>query len=257
MFPSRRAPRQKRQRDEAFMSPMPPPVRLLLVDDHTTVREGLKRIFENTHDGWSITEASSGFLALEALRRQPVEIAIVDLSMPGMSGLELIRRIRAEYPRLPILVLSMHAEEEYALRSFKLGANGYITKDSPAEELITAVRKVQRGGAYLTASLAERVVQQLNGSVDVPKHSTLSNRELEVLRRIVAGQRTSEIAEALHLSVKTVSTHKTRIMDKLQTTSTAALIRYGMQHGLGAEDAQGNLPSPDDWTPTTSPGSLT
>lgn len=239
------------------MSPASPPIRLLLVDDHTTVREGLNRILENTHDGWSITEASSGFLALEALRQQTFEIAIVDLSMPGMSGLELIRRIRVDYPRLPVLVLSMHAEEEYALRSFKLGANGYITKDSPAEELITAVRKVLRGGAYVTASLAERVVQQLNGSVDVPRHTMLSNRELEVLRLIVAGQRTSEIAEALHLSVKTVSTHKTRIMDKLQATSTAALIRYGMQHGLSAEDAQGNLPPLGDWGTTTSPGSLT
>ena len=230
--------------------------RLLLVDDHTIVREGLKRILESTHDGWNIREESSGFLALEALRNQEFEVAIVDLSMPGMSGLELIRRIRVDYPRLPILVLSMHAEEEYALRSFKVGANGYITKDSPAEELITAVRKVLRGGAYVTASLAERVVQQLNGSVDVPRHTTLSNRELEVLRRIVAGQRTSEIAETLHVSVKTISTHKTRIMDKLQITSTAGLIRYGMQQGLNADDAPGNLQTLDDWDTATVPGSL-
>jgi DNA-binding NarL/FixJ family response regulator len=237
-------------------TPPSPGLRLLLVDDHTIVREGLKRILENTYDGWSITEESSGFLALETLRKQAFDIAIVDLSMPGMSGLELIRRIRADYPRLPVLVLSMHAEEEYALRAFKLGANGYITKDSPAEQLITAVRKVLSGGAYVTASLAERVVQQLNGMVDVPRHTTLSERELEVLRRIVAGQRTGEIAEALHLSVKTISTHKTRILEKLQLPSTAALIRYGMQHGFGADDAPGNLQALDGWDTTTGPGSL-
>jgi DNA-binding NarL/FixJ family response regulator len=230
--------------------------KLLLVDDHTIVREGLKRILENTHDGWSLTEESSGFQALERLRHSKFDIAIVDLSMPGMSGLELIRRIRADDPHLPVLVLSMHAEEEYALRAFKIGANGYITKDSPAEELIKAVRKVLSGGAYVTASLAERVVQQLNGTVDVPRHTLLSDRELEVLRHICAGRRSSEIAEALHLSVKTVSTHKTRILDKLQLGSTAALIRYGMQHGLTAEDAPGNLQALDSWDTTTGPGLL-
>jgi DNA-binding NarL/FixJ family response regulator len=239
-------------------TPSPPTAgqKLLLVDDHTIVREGLKRILENTHDGWSITEDSSGFQALERLRHSEFDIAIVDLSMPGMSGLELIRRIRADGSRLPVLVLSMHAEEEYALRAFKVGANGYVTKDSPAEELINAVRKVLRGGAYVTASLAERVVQQLNGTIDVPRHTTLSNRELEVLRRICAGQRSGEIADALHLSVKTVSTHKTRILDKLQLGSTAALIRYGMQHGLTADDAPANLQALDSWDITTSPGAL-
>ncbi len=217
--------------------PRLPDARLLLVDDHTIVREGLKRILEGTQEGWDITEESSGFQALDSLRRAPFDLAIVDLSMPGMSGLELIRRIRTEFAALPVLVLSMHAEEEYALRAFKAGANGYVTKDSAAEELIQAVHKVLRGGAYVTTSLAERVVQQLNGSVEVPRHATLSNRELEVLRRIVAGQRSTDIADALHLSVKTISTHKTRIMDKLQLTSTAALIRYGMEHRLHGEEA--------------------
>jgi DNA-binding NarL/FixJ family response regulator len=210
---------------------------LLMVDDHTIVREGLKRVLDPIAHEWAITEASTGFQALEIMRRQHFDLAIVDLSMPGMRGLELIRRIRTEFAALPVLVLSMHAEEEYALRAFKAGANGYVTKDSAAEELIHAVHKVLRGGAYVTTSLAERVVQQLNGSVEVPRHATLSNRELEVLRRIVAGQRSTDIADALHLSVKTISTHKTRIMDKLQLTSTAALIRYGMEHRLHGEEA--------------------
>ncbi len=226
--------------------------RVLLVDDHTIVREGLKRILEATEEGWIVKEEGSGFQALDSLRRNPIGLVIVDLSMPGMSGLELIRRIRAEWPRLPVLVLSMHAEEEYALRAFKAGANGYVTKDSAADELVAAARRVARGGTYVTTSLAEHVVQQLNGSVDLPRHARLSDRELEVLRRIAAGQRPSEIAEALHLSVKTISTHKTHIMDKLQAPGTAALVRYAMQHGLLPADAE---PSPD-WDETTRPRDL-
>ena len=208
------------------------PLGLLLVDDHTIVREGLKRILDPISSEWAITEAGTGFQALECLRRQHFDLAIVDLSMPGMSGLELIRRIKAEWPSVAILVLSMHAEEQYAMRAFKGGANGYVTKDSAATELIAAVRKVAAGGAYVTASLAERVVQQLNGVVRVPRHAELSDRELDVLQRIVAGQRLTDIAEALHLSVKTVSTHKSRIQEKLQLPSMAALIRYGLEHQL-------------------------
>jgi DNA-binding NarL/FixJ family response regulator len=217
----------------------PSPKRLLLVDDHTIVREGLKRILESHGNEWRVAEASSGHQALETLRTQPFDVAIVDLSMPGMSGLDLIRRIRTEYPTMAVLVLSMHAEEQYAMRAFKAGANGYVTKDSAAEELVTAVRKVVTGGAYVTASLAERVVQQLNGNVRVPQHAQLSDRELEVLRRIVGGMRLTDIAEELHLSVKTVSTHKTRIQDKLGLTSLAALVRYGMENDLD----KGDLPS--------------
>jgi DNA-binding NarL/FixJ family response regulator len=205
---------------------------LLLVDDHTIVREGLRRILEAVADEWQLIEAGSGFQALECLRRQPIGLAIVDLSMPGMSGLELIKRIRAEYPKVIVLVLSMHAEEQYALRAFRAGANGYVTKDTASAELVAAVRKVAAGGAYVTASLAERVVQQLNGVTQAPRHADLSDRELEVLQRIVAGQRPTEIADSLHLSVKTVSTHKRRIQDKLQLPNTAALIRYGLEHQL-------------------------
>jgi len=205
---------------------------LLLVDDHTIVREGLRRILETQGDGRQIIEAGSGFQALECLRRQPIGLAIVDLSMPGMSGLELIKRIRAEHPQVRLLVLSMHAEEQYALRAFRAGAHGYVTKDTASAELAAAVGKVAAGGAYITASLAERVVQQLNGAAQAPLHAQLSDRELEVLQRIVAGQRPTEIAAALHLSVKTVSTHKSRIQEKLRLPSTAALIRYGLEQQL-------------------------
>lgn len=210
---------------------------LLLVDDHTIVREGVRRILEPISGEWAVTEAATAFQALECLRRQPFSLAIVDLSMPGMTGLELIRRIKTEYPSVAVMVLSMHAEEQYAMRAFKAGANGYLTKDSAASELLAAVAKVAAGGAYVTASLAERVVQQLSGVTRAPRHAELSDRELDVLQRIVAGQRLTDIAEALHLSVKTVSTHKTRIQEKLQLPSMAALIRYGLEHQLDKEDS--------------------
>lgn len=210
---------------------------LLLVDDHTIVREGLKRVLEPIVGEWVITEVGSGFQALECLRRQDFRLAIVDLSMPGMSGLDLIKRIKEEHPDVAVLVLSMHAEEQYALRAFKAGAAGYVTKDSAATELVEAVRQTASGGAYVSASLAARVVQQLNGAVSAPRHAELSNREIEVLQRIVAGQRLKDIAAELHLSVKTVSTHKTRIQEKLQLSSTAALVRYGLEHQIGSMDS--------------------
>lgn len=227
---------------EPIVNAPPPPIpsapglRIIVVDDHAVVREGLVRILEGTGRGFSVAEASGGFQALEWLRRHAADLAIVDLSMPGMSGIDLIRRIRSEFPATAVLVLSMHAEEQYAMRAFKAGASGYVTKDRAGTELVDAVTKVARGGAYVTESLAERVVQQLNGSAEVPRHERLSDRELEVLRRIVAGERLADIANTLHLSIKTVSTHKRRIQDKLGLPSTAALVRYGMEQGLVADE---------------------
>jgi DNA-binding NarL/FixJ family response regulator len=225
-----------------------PALHILIVDDHAIVREGMVRILERTGEHWTVAEASTGHQALELMQRQPIDLAIVDLSMPGISGLDLIRRMRADFPAVRVLVLSMHAEEQYALRAFKAGANGYVTKDQAATELVHAVRKVAAGGAYVTQSLAERVVLQLHGAVDVPRHAQLSDRELEVLRGIVAGRRLTDIAQSLHLSVKTISTHKTRMLDKLQLPTTAALIRYGMEHGLGTDEspARPALPYPAD-----------
>ena len=213
-----------------------PSLNILVVDDHAIVREGLKRILEGTASGWTVVEAGTGFEALEILRRQAFDVAVIDLSMPGMSGLELLRRARPRLPRLRVLMLSMHAEEQYAMRAFKAGANGYVTKDSATRELAAAVRKVAEGGVYVSGSLAERVVLQLNGAHEPARHTQLSDRELEVLQRLVAGHRPTEIAKALHLSVKTVSTHKSRILDRLQLPNMAALIRYGMEQGLGMID---------------------
>jgi len=217
------------------MSILPGPeraLRILIADDHAVVREGLKRLLESCSPNWQVSEAGSGFQALELLRREAFDLGIFDLSMPGMSGLDLLRRVRAEPWRLPVLLLSMHAEEQYALRAFKAGANGYITKDAASQELIDAVRKVAAGGVFVSTALAERVVLQMNHTIDKPPHEQLSDRELDVLRRLVAGQRPTEIAAALHLSVKTVSSHKSRVQEKLNLPTTAALIRYGMEHGL-------------------------
>jgi len=222
-----------------------PALRLLLVDDHTVVREGLKRLLDPQARQWQITEASTGFQALECLRQAPFDLAIVDLSMPGMSGMDLIARIKTAFPSVAVLVLTMHGEEQYAMRAFQAGARGYVTKDTAATELVAAVRKVAQGGVFVSAHLAERVVQQLNGQQAAPRINVLSNRELEILQRIVAGQRPVDIADALHLSIKTVSTHKRRILEKLQLDSTAALIRFGLENHLGKSDLGMTL-HPDD-----------
>jgi DNA-binding NarL/FixJ family response regulator len=194
---------------------------LLLVDDHAIVREGLRRVLEPIASQWHLSEAASAHEALDCLRRQPFALAIVDLAMPGMTGLDLITRIRSGFPAVKVLVLSMQAEEQYGMRAFKAGA-----------ELVAAVGKVAAGGTYVSPGLAEHFGRQLSGSADQPGLAALTDRELEVLQHIVAGQRLTTIATALHLSVKTVSTHKTRIQEKLQLSTTAELIRYGLEHDV-------------------------
>jgi DNA-binding NarL/FixJ family response regulator len=218
--------------NEASSQPL---LRLLLVDDHTVVREGLKRLIDPETNRWSINEVGTGFQALEFLRRQPIDLAIVDLSMPGMSGLDLTCRIKSEFPSVAVLILTMHSEEQYAMRAFQAGANGYVTKDTAAAELGAAVRKVASGGVFLSAHLAECMVQQINGQRPEPGIQLLTNRELDILQRIVGGQRPVDIADALHLSIKTVSTHKKRIQEKLRIESTAGLVRFGLEHQLGKD----------------------
>ena len=212
-------------------------LQILVVDDHAVVREGLKRLLESASASWVVTEAASGFEALDLLRRQPFDIAVFDLSMPGMSGLDLLARARAQYPALLVLILTMRAEETYARRAFEAGASGYITKDTAAQELVHAVRKVAAGGVYVSVSLADRMVLQLHAGRGPEPLGSLSDRELDVLRRLVAGQRPTEIAHALSLSIKTISSHKSRIQDKLQLPTLAALVRFGLEQGLGEDDA--------------------
>lgn len=207
-------------------------ITLLLVDDHRLVREGLRRVLDACDDIRVTGEADSGHAALEAARRAHFDLVVTDLTMPGLSGIDLVRRFKSEFPTLPVLVLTMHAEEQYALRAFRAGANGYMTKDCATDQLVGAVRKVASGGAYVSPALAERLAIELNGLREAPLHTLLSDREFEIFRLIVAGKRLTDIAEMLHLSVKTVSTHKSRILEKMHLDSAAALIRYGLTHKL-------------------------
>jgi DNA-binding NarL/FixJ family response regulator len=210
-------------------------ISILIADDHRIMREGLRRLLQGVPGIEVVAEACDGHEALDALRAQPVDVAVLDLSMPGMPGMDLIRRVKTDFPQVAVLVLTMHAEEQYAMRAFRCGASGYLTKDSAADELVRAIRKVAGGGGYVTAALAERLVMGLNSQNrmgEAPPHASLSDREFEVLRHIVAGRRLTEIADELHLSVKTVSTHKTRILDKMRLDSTAALIKYGLENRL-------------------------
>jgi DNA-binding NarL/FixJ family response regulator len=203
-------------------------IRVLLVDDHSIVRDGLKRILAATTDLAVAGEAASGEAALALVKANDYDLAMLDMSMPGLSGIDLIKRLKLEKPKLRILVLSMHGEQQYAARALKAGAAGYLNKDSASELLLGALRKVAAGGVHIGEVAAAALLQ----SGDKPPHESLSDREFEVLRLLVDGLGPTDIGERLHLSVKTVSTHKTRILEKLNVTSTADLVRYALEHRL-------------------------
>ena len=207
-------------------------IRVLIADDHKLVREGLKRILAAAEDLRVAGEASSGDEALALARANDYDLALVDMSMPGVAGIELIRRLRLEKPALRILVLSMHGEQQYAARALKAGAAGYLTKDSATEQLVGAMRKVAAGGLYITAAAAESLVSETAAGGAAAPHASLSDREFEVFRLLAGGHGPTEIAERLHVSVKTVSTHKARILQKMNLDGTAALVRYALEHDL-------------------------
>jgi two-component system invasion response regulator UvrY len=203
-------------------------IRLLIADDHEIVRDGLKRILAATTDIQVAGEAASGDEALALVKANDYDVAMIDMSMPGLAGIDLVKRLKAEKPKLRILVLSMHGEHQYAARALKAGASGYLTKDSASEQLVGALRKIAAGGLHISDTAAAGLV----GSTEQSPHEALSDREFEVLRLLVAGLGPTEIGEKLHLSVKTVSTHKTRILEKLKVASTAELVRYALEHKL-------------------------
>jgi len=202
-------------------------IRILLADDHEIVRDGLKRILAAAGDLQVAGEASSGDQALALVRANDYDVAMLDMSMPGLSGIDLIKRLKTEKPALKLLVLSMHGEHQYAARALKAGASGYLTKDSAAEQLVGAIRKVAAGGVHIGEAAAASLV-----AAEKAPHEALSDREFEVLRLLVEGLGPSEIGEKLHLSVKTVSTHKTRILEKLGLGGTAELVRYAIENRL-------------------------
>jgi DNA-binding NarL/FixJ family response regulator len=204
-----------------------PAIRVLLADDHEIVRDGLKRILAAAGDLEVAGEAASGDEALALVRANDYDVAMLDMSMPGLSGIDLIKRLKAEKPALKLLVLSMHGEHQYAARALKAGASGYLTKDSAAEQLVGALRKIAAGGLHISEAAAASLMAS-----EKRLHGALSDREFEVLRLLASGLGPTEIGARLHLSVKTVSTHKSRILEKLELGGTAELVRYAMEHKL-------------------------
>ncbi len=206
-------------------------IRVLLADDHTLVREGLKQLLASAPGIAIAGEAGDGDAALALVRANDYDVAVLDMSMPGLAGIDLIKRVKLERPRLRVLVLSMHGEQQYAARALKAGASGYLTKDSAAAQLVSVIRKIAAGGVHISETTAALLIDG-SASADAPPHTRLSDREFEIFRALVAGEGVSDIANRLHLSVKTVSTHKTRILQKMGMASAAELVRYAVEKKL-------------------------
>ncbi len=208
-------------------------IKVLLADDHSIVRAGLRRIVEESGEMVVIAEASDGNEAIKQIRKTLPDVAVVDISMPGMDGLEVINQLRSYCPELPILILTMHEEEQYVVRAIGAGARGYMTKRSAPEELVNAIRKVHSGGRYLSDSAAESLALRLGrGTSNMSLLDTLSNREIQVLRCLSLGKTNSEIAEIYHISIKTVDTYRSRLLRKLNLRNNAELSRFAIQNGL-------------------------
>ena len=206
--------------------------RVLIVDDHPVIRRGLREILTEHDDTEVCAEAGNAAEALELVRKERPDIVLMDITMPGRSGIEALQDIKREFPALPVLMLSIHPEDQYALRALKAGASGYLTKESAPDELMKAITKAVAGGRYVTETLAERLAMDVGGNAGREPHELLSDREYEVLRHIGRGKPVSLIAEEMSLSVKTVSTYRSRILEKLALEHTADLIRYALEHKL-------------------------
>ena len=207
-------------------------IRLLIADDHPIVRAGLRRIVEEDKAIVVTAEASSGDEALTALRQSAADLVLLDITMPGASFTDTLHRLRTEHPSVKVLVLSVHPEDQWAVRALRAGASGYLTKDHSPEQLLDAVRRVYRGGRYVSPTLAERLAAQLGPGIATAPHEQLSDREFDVLRGLGTGMTVKEVATKLGLSPKTVSTYRTRLMEKMNLASTADIVRYASQHGL-------------------------
>ena len=206
-------------------------IRVLIADDHALVRAGLKQIVSTRPNIVVTAEAETGAEALERVRELRPDVVILDITMAGGNGIETLKQIRKEFPRLPVLILSMHSEREYGLRSIRAGASGYLAKSSAPDELVGAIERLALGRKYISSTLAEQLAGDYGGDEQV-LHERLSPREFEVFGMLIAGRSVTEIASELSLSVKTVSTHRTRILEKLGVRNTAELIRYAAAHNL-------------------------
>jgi DNA-binding NarL/FixJ family response regulator len=207
-------------------------IKILIVDDHSVVREGLKQIISGNTDMAVDGEARNGDEALDKIKQHYYSVVILDIAMPGKNSLDTMKEIRLAQPQLPVLILSMYPEDQYAVRFFRAGASGYLTKKSAPEELVNAIRTVAKGRKYVSPSLAEALVIDLDTQTGRPLHEALSDRELQVLRMMASGKTAGDIAEELSLSGKTVSTYRSRILEKLRLKNTAELINYAIQNRL-------------------------
>jgi DNA-binding NarL/FixJ family response regulator len=207
-------------------------IKVLIADDHPIVRQGLRQILAGTADMRVAGEAVNSQEALAQVRVGDWDVLVLDITMPGRSGFDILKELKYEQPHLPVLVLSIHAEEQLAVRVLKAGASGYLTKENAPEELVKAIRKVVSGGKYISPSLAETLAFGLDATSDRPRHETLSDREFQVMQLMVSGKTPVEIAEMLSLSAKTVSTYRTRLLEKLNLKSNAELMRYALKNEL-------------------------
>jgi two-component system, NarL family, invasion response regulator UvrY len=207
-------------------------IRILLVDDHTIFRSGLKRLLSDEADIRVEKEAGNGAEALTLLRQQQFDVIILDINMEGRCGLSVLESIRIDFPKLPVLILSMYPEEQYALEALKAGANGYASKDIDANDLVDAIRQVAAGKRYLTQHAAQLMLMQINNNDDRPAHRKLAAREYEIMLMIVSGMSLTDIGEKIFISVKTVSTYRSRILAKLGVATNAELVRYALRHGI-------------------------
>ena len=207
-------------------------IHVLIADDHAIVRQGLKQILSETDDLLVTGEADDGAEALNLARQQPWDVFLLDVSMPNRNGIDTLKQLKKEFPRLPVLILSMHPEEQYAVRALKAGASGYLTKQSAPELLVTAIRQVASGKKYLSPAVAQQLAEAISDNSDKSPHERITDREYQVLVMIAAGKTLTQIAEGLNLGVATVSTYRARLLEKMGLKSTAELIRYGLEHGL-------------------------
>jgi two-component system, NarL family, invasion response regulator UvrY len=207
-------------------------IRVLIADDHGIVRKGMKQILSRTPDIEVVSEASTGQEALDKIWANNFDVVILDISLPGRNGLEILKQIKTQRPKLPVLILSMYPEEQYAVRVLRAGASGYLTKESDKNELIDAIRRVAQGKKYITPSLAEKLASELEPSISKALHEKLSDREYHILCLIAKGKSSNEIADELALSIKTVSTHRARVLEKMGMKSNAELTHYAVQNKL-------------------------
>ncbi len=207
-------------------------LKILIADDHAVVRRGLAQILSETSDANDFHKAENGNEVLNKIRKYNYDVVVLDISMPGRSGLEIIEQIKIEKPKLPVLILSVHPEEQYAVRVLKSGAAGYLNKASVPEELVSAIRRVAQGGKYISPAMAERLAWHLESEVKQPIHESLSDREYQVMLMIAEGKTIGKIADELCLSVKTISTYRTRVLGKMKMTNNAQLTRYAVENSL-------------------------